>query len=133
MKQFTHVDIANSEFVGFTFKRLLKREAILTDIITDEDSLDIEIEEAAALRREVRACKQVFIEFDIEDDAATAADILEVVTGDSIYRLQKNTAGGLLAQDMVERTAEISKKTVTGTKKSLNHFGTWLANKTNTH
>lgn len=127
---YKNVDLAGSRFIGFTFKRLEKREAILSDIIADPDSLDIEVSEAAILRREVRACKQVFLEFDIEDDTASAADILEVITGDSIERLQKNTQGGLLARDMVERTSELSRKTVGTTKKGLNSFGTWLTNKT---
>ena len=46
----------------------------------------------------------------------TAADILEEVSDQSIERLQKQTAGGILAQDMVEQ----------GTKK-LNQFGSWLS------
>lgn len=124
------VDLANSLFVGYTFKRLEKREAILSEVIADPESLDIEVQEAAAQRREVRACKQVFVEFDVDDAGACVADILEVITGQPIERLQKNTQGGLLAQDIVQRTSELSKKTVSGTKKSVNSFATWLANRT---
>lgn len=127
---YKNVDLANSIYVGYTFKRLEKREAVLSDIIADPESLDIEVQEAAGLRREVRACKQVFVEFDVQDDGASVADILEIVTGQSIERLQKNTPGGLLAQDMVQRTGEISKATITGTKKSIHSMAAWLANKT---
>ena len=127
---YTNVNVANSEFVGFTMARLDKRYDILTQTIEDRNALDIEIEVAARKRREVRACIEVFIEFEIEDESATVADILEIVTGQSIERLQKQTGGGLLAQDIMEKTGHVAKISTEATKKGLNSFASWLSNKT---
>ena len=127
---YKEVNIANTKFVGYTKPRLVKRLAMLTSIIADEDALDYEIEEAARLRREVKACLDVFKEFDVDDNSATVADIIEVVTGKPIEYHQKMTPGGMLGADIVDRTAKATKAATVATKKSLNVFGTWLASKT---
>jgi hypothetical protein len=127
---YKNIKLANSEFVGFTMARLDKRYDLLTDIIQDPDALDWEIEDAARKRREVRECINVFIEEDVDDPTATVAMILEVVTGQSIEKLQKQTIGGEIAQDMLDRTAAATRATGQATKKSLNGFAKWLAGKT---
>jgi hypothetical protein len=127
---YKEVNIANTQFVGYTKPRLEKRLAIYTDIISDVDALDYEIEEAARLRREVKACLNVFVEFDVDDASATVADIIEVVTGKPIEFHQKHTMGGALGADIVDRTAKASRATAVATKKTLNVFGNWLASKT---
>jgi hypothetical protein len=128
MRQETIKLIAGSQFVGFTMERLDKRYDILTNIISDPDALDTEIEDAARKRKEVRACIDLFIQEDVDDPRATAADILEILTGQSLEKLQKQTAGGVLAQDILEKTSTGLKIGVKATKKSTNSFATWLAN-----
>lgn len=127
---FKSVNLANSEFVGYTMARLDKRFDILTSIINDIDALDWEIEDAARKRREVRECINVFIEFDIDDPSATVADILEAVSGETIEKLQKQTAGGVLAQDILEKTGAVVKTSGQATKRGINNFATWLVGKT---
>lgn len=127
---YKNVKLANSEFVGFTMARLDKRYDMLTAIISDPDALDWEIEEAARKRREVRECINVFIEEEVDDPTTTVAMILEIVTGQSIEKLQKETAGGALAQDLLDKTTGAMKGAGTVTKKGLNGFANWLANKT---
>lgn len=130
---FKQVNLGNTRFVGFTKERLVKRHQLLTHIIMDEGALDNEIEEAARLRREVKACLQVFGEMEklgLDTSGMTAADIIETVTGVPIERLQKQTAGGVLAQDILDKSSLAVKATTKVTKQSLNSFGRWLANKT---
>lgn len=130
---YKHVDIANSRFVGFTKERLMKRQEILTGIITDPDAMDYEIEEAARLRREVRACLEVFHSVEqlgLDTSGMTACDIIETVSETSIVKLQKQTNAGLVAQDVVEKSGKVIKKTTESTKKGLNVFAKWLATKT---
>lgn len=130
---FKSVDIANSRFVGFTKERLVKRQQILTSIITDEEALDYEIEEAARLRREAKECLTVFTmveDLGLDASGMTCADILEMVTETPIEKLQKQTAGGLLAQDVLEKSSSAVKMTGQATKKGINSFASWLAGKT---
>ena len=122
--------IANSKFVGFNMERLDKRYDILTDIITDANATSEEIMIAAQERKEVEACIRLFIDEEVDDETATPAMILEVITGQSIAKLQKQTGGGLLAQDIVEKTAAATKGATIATKKGLHGFSTWLAEKT---
>lgn len=124
------LQVSNSEFVVYTMERLDKKYEALTAILKDESALDVEIINAATKRREVRACLNLFIEHDVDDESATAADILEIVTGTSIDKLQKQTPGGLLAQDLVEKTAVLAQVSAKLTKSSLNSFGSWLTKKT---
>lgn len=127
------IDIASSRFVGFTKERLEIRYQIFSDIIEDKEALDVEIAEAATLRREVTELLEVFNsveELGLDPSGMSAADILEIVTGESIDRLQKQTGGGLLAQDIVEKSSSAVKATTQATKKGINNFATWLANKT---
>lgn len=122
--------IANSEFVGFTMGRLDKRYDILTGIITDPEADSKEISIAASKRAEVEACIQLFIKEEVDDVTATPALILEAITGQSIVKLQKQTGGGLLAQDIVEKTASVTNKAGQATKKGIHSFSSWLASKT---
>jgi hypothetical protein len=130
MNQSTIKLIANSKFAGFTMARLDKRYDILTGIITDPDATSHEIKLAAIDREEVEACIQLFIQEDVDDPTATPAMILEVVTGTSIEKLMQQTPGGILAQDIVEKTTAATKATSRATKKGINSFATWLATKT---
>lgn len=130
MRQETIKLIANSQFVGFTMKRLDKRYEIYSAVIADADALDWEIADAAKKRGEVRACIDLFIQEDVDDPRATAADILEAITGESIDKLQKRTPGGLLAQDILGKTGSTLKTTMQATKKGTNSFATWLAKAT---
>lgn len=130
MRQETIKLIAQSKYVGFTLERLDKRYDILTDIISDVDALDYEIEDAARERRKVRACIDLFISEDVDDPSATPADILEIIVGEPIEKLQKQTAGGVLAQDILEKTSVAGKVAAQSTKKGVNAFATWLASKT---
>lgn len=122
--------ITNSKFAHFTMDRLDKRFDILTDIITDPGASSNEIKLAAEEREQVEACIQLFIEEDVDDPAATPALIMEVVTGQSYEKLIKQTPGGMIAQDLVEKTAHATKITGAVTKKGLNGFANWLASKT---
>ena len=127
---YKNVKLANSKFVGFTMERLDKRYDILTSIIKDDKALDWEIEDAARQRREVMECINVFIEEEVDDPNATVAMILEIVTGQSIERLQKSTIGGEIAEDLLSKTTSAAKATSRVTKKSINSFASWLQNKT---
>jgi len=127
------VDIANSKFVGFTEERLQIRLDVLSETIADPNALDYEIAVAATERREVKECLAVFDtiwSLGLDPSGMTVADVLEETTGDSIEKLQKQTAGGVLAQDMMEKTGALAKKTATATKKHTNRFAKWLASKT---
>lgn len=124
--------IAHSKFRGYTLPRLDKHYDILTSIIQDPDASSLEIRIAAEQREEVEACIQLFIQEEIDEMSVTAAMILEVITGKTIVKLQKETPGGALTQDLIEKTVVATKASGQVTKKSLNSFGTWLANKTNT-
>lgn len=127
------IDIANSTFVGYTEPRLLKRQAYLNSIINDPEGDDWEIMEAVRHRMEVKECLKLFDdvrELGLDPDGMAAVDIIETVTGDKIERLQKQTAGGVLASDMMQRTGEVLKKTGAITKEKTNVFANWLANKT---
>lgn len=127
LRQDTIKMIANSEFVGFTIKRLDKRYEIYSTVIADTEATDWEIADAAKKRGEVRACIDLFIQEDVDDPRATAADILEAITGESISKLQKLTIGGVIAQDILEKTGSTIKSTSKVVKKSTNGFATWLA------
>ena len=122
--------IAQSDYVGYTMERLDDRFDRLSDIINDTNALDDEIAKASIERKKVRACISLFIQEDVDDPSATPADILEIITGESIFKLQKQTAGGVLAEDIWDKTVGVTKATSTVTKKGLNHFAEWLAKKT---
>lgn len=121
--------IANSPFITFTMARLDKRYDLLTSIIQDENALDDEIIDATKKRKEVRLCIQLFIEEDVDDSQATAGLILDAM-GYNINKLAKRTIGGEIAEDLLDKTVGATKATSQATKKGLNSFATWLANKT---
>jgi hypothetical protein len=122
--------IAQSDYVGFTLERLDNRFDRLSDVINDPNALDDEIAQASTERKKVRACISLFIQEDIDDPSATPADILEIITGTSLFKLQKQTAGGVLAEDLWDKTVGATKATSNVTKKGLHGFANWLANKT---
>ena len=127
------IDIANSTFVGYTEPRLLKRQVYLNSIINDPEGDDWEIIEAVRHRMEVKECLKLFDdvrELGLDPSGMTACDLIETVSGERIERLQKQTAGGVLASDMMQRTGEVLKKTGAVTKEKTNIFAKWLAEKT---
>jgi hypothetical protein len=121
--------IANSVFANFTLERLDKRYDLLTSIIQDGDALDDEIIDATSKRKEVRLCIELFMQEEVDDPTATAGLILEAM-GYNINKLQKQTVGGELAEDLLEKTVGATKATGRVTKKGLNSFAEWLAEKT---
>lgn len=122
--------IVHSQFRGFTLPRLDKHYDILTAIIQDPEASSQEVRMAASQREEVEACIHLFLEEDVDDLSVSAAAILEVREGKSIVKMQKETPLGNLTQDLVEKTVVATKASGQVTKKSLNSFGTWLANRT---
>lgn len=130
MNQETIKIIAHSNFRGYTLPRLDKHYDILTSVIQDPEASSYEIRLAAAQREEIEACIKLFIDEDVDDLSVTPAMILEVLTGKSIVKLQKETPGGALTQDLFEKTVVATRASGQVTKRSFNSFGTWLVNKT---
>lgn len=129
------VDLANSKYIGFTEERLVRRYNILSQIVTDEDALDIEIAEAALDRREVKELLQMFRhchELGLDTEGMTACDILEATTGERIEILQRSShnAGNLMVREGMKKGGEALRTTTQVTKKGLNVFGKWLAKAT---
>lgn len=125
---YKQVNLANSPFVGFTKPRLIKRLEILTGIIVDPDAMDYEIEDAARKRREVKECLALFIETGVEEEGVTVADLIKVLTGKEIEFYQKNTEGGRVAIDVVEKMNHAAKATSKATRKGLHGFFDWGRN-----
>jgi hypothetical protein len=125
--------IAQSRFVGYTIARLDKWYDIFTDVITDSKATNAEIMQAAKEREELQLCINLFLEINRVNPnfiGRTPCDVIEKDLGLSIDKLQKQTGGGLLAQDIVDKTGSAFKTTIDVTKKTTNSFANWLANKT---
>ena len=115
--------IAQSDYAGCTMKMLDKWFDICTDIIQDSDASSTDIIKAAKDRAVVELCINLFLEVaKVKPDftGRTACELIEKDLGLSINKLQKSTQGGLLAQDILEKS-----------KQATNKFANWLAKKTN--
>ena len=124
------VDLANSKFVGFTEERLIKRFYILSDIISDADALDDEIADAALSRKEVKELLAMFTmcrNLGLDVSGMSAADIIEQTTGQSIFALQKQTIGGVVAVSIGDRAKTITETTKKTAKKTAGGLGSWLS------
>lgn len=127
---FKAVNVASSKFVSFTEPRLEKRYQILTSIIQDDEADDAEIVDAAQARREVKECLDMFKmcrDAGLDTEDMTACDIIETITEKPIEYFQKNTPGGRLAEDIMERSSVVMSKTKQATKKKVHSFAGWLA------
>lgn len=118
--------IAQSKFANYTMGRLDDRWELLTSIIVNPDADTQEIADAANDRKEVEACIQLFIECEVDNPQATAAWIIGEQLNLDIYKLQKNTGGGLLAQDLLNKMSTAKVGTVNATKKSASALGSFL-------
>lgn len=121
--------IAQSEYVSYTLPRLDKEHDYLSSVIVDPDANNAEIVSAASKREIIGLCIQLFFEVEnIKPDfeGKTPAQLFERDLGISVFKLQKQTQGGVLAQDIVEKTSAATKATVSATKKATNKFAQWL-------
>lgn len=131
------INLLKSRFVAYTELRLVKRMEIYTSIINDQEALDDEIAEAAKCRKEVRELLEIFKTMQsmgLDTDGMTAYDIIDTVlqaNGDkNADYYAKVTPGGMLAQDIMDKSLGVTKTAVDGTKKALNGFASWLSDKT---
>jgi hypothetical protein len=125
--------IAQSEYVAYTLTRLDKEHDYLSSVIADPDANNAEIVNAATKREVIGLCIQLFFEVEslVPDFIGkTPCQLIEKDLGLSIDKLQKQTGGGLLAQDIMDKTSAAVKVTTQTTKKGINSFASWLVNKT---
>lgn len=127
---YTPVDLSKSRFVGFTLERLEAYNVIFSQIIQDEKALGVEIETTGRELREIMECIGVFEYFDVEDENATVADIIEAVSEEDIREFQKKDTIGMSFEDVMSKTKVATEVSVKYAKKGLNVFGKWLANNT---
>lgn len=124
------IDLANSKFVGFTEARLMVRLNILNDIIADADALDDEIADAAMSRKEVKQLLAMFTmckDLGLDTSGMSGADIIEQTTGQSIFALQKQTIGGVVAVSLGDRAKAVTDTTKKTAKKTASGIGSWLS------